>query len=131
MDRLQAPIVLLARLLLGYIFIAEGWGKIFSYAAVQQYMVGHGVPGALLPLVILTELGGGLCIAAGALTRVAAIALAGFCVLTAVLFHANFSDADQLIGFQKDLAIAGGFLALAAFGSGALSIDAWLWGRNQ
>jgi putative oxidoreductase len=126
LNRLQGSLALLARLLLAYIFIVEGWGKIFSYAAVQQYMIQRGIPGALLPLVILTELGGGMCIAAGLLTRLAALALAGFCALTALLVHANFGDPDQLINFQKNLAMAGGFLALVAFGPGAVSVDAWI-----
>ena len=126
LDKLQGPAALLARLLLAQIFVVEGWGKIFSYAAVQQYMTQYGVPGALLPLVILTELGGGLCIAAGLVTRLAALALAGFCTLTIYFFHANLGDPDQVIQVHKNLAMAGGFLALVAFGPGALSIDAWL-----
>jgi putative oxidoreductase len=126
LDRLQGPAALIARLLLAQIFVVEGWGKIFSYSAVQQYMIHHGVPGALLPLVILTELGGGLCIAAGLLTRLAALALMGFCVLTALFFHTNLGDPDQVIHFHKNLTMAGGFLALVAFGPGDLSIDAWL-----
>ena len=130
LDRVQGPVALLARILLAQIFVVEGWGKIFSYAAVQQYMTHYGVPGALLPLVILTELGGGLCIATGLLTRLAALALAGFCMLTIYFFHTNLGDADQVIHIHKNLAMAGGFLALVAFGPGALSIDAWL-GRKR
>ena len=124
MDKLQPPIALLARLLLAGIFVLEGWGKIAGYAGVQQYMAAHGVPGALLPLVILTELGGGLCIAVGLFTRYAAIALAGFCGLTAIFFHADLANPDQFINFLKNLAMAGGFLALTAFGPGAWSVDA-------
>src|SRR3954463_16721118 len=122
-SRLQGPIALLARLLLAQIFLIEGWSKISGYADVQQYMVGHGVPGGLLPLVIATEIAGGLCIAAGFLTRLVAMALAGFCVLTALLFHTDFGDPEQLINFQKNLAMSGGFLALVAFGPGAASLD--------
>jgi putative oxidoreductase len=128
--RLQGPIALLARLLLAQIFLVEGWSKISGYADVQQYMVEHGVPGGLLPLVIATEIAGGLCIAAGFLTRLAAMALAGFCILTALFFHTHFSDLEQLINFQKNLAMAGGFLALVAFGPGAASLDAWLRRRR-
>ena len=124
MERFQPPIAFLARLLLAGIFVLEGWGKIAGYAGVQQYMVAHGVPGALLPLVILTELGGGLCIAVGLFTRYAAFALAGFCALTALFFHADFANPDQFINFMKNLAMAGGFLALTAFGPGAWSVDA-------
>jgi putative oxidoreductase len=87
-------------------------------------MENHGVPGALLPLVILTELGGGLLIVCGYQSRLAALALTGFCILTALLFHTNFADANELIQFNKDIAIAGGFLVLVAFGAGDWSLDA-------
>jgi putative oxidoreductase len=131
LEKFQSPVLMLVRLLLAQIFVIEGWGKISAYGDVQQYMTTHGVSGALLPLVILTELGGGLCIALGFLTRLAALALAGFCVLTALFFHTGFSDVEQLINFQKNLAMAGGFLALVVFGAGALSVDAAFWPDRQ
>ena len=106
--------------MLAYIFIVEGFGKIMDYAEVAAYMRDHGVASALLPLVILTELGGGLLVLFGLKTRWAAIALAGFCLLTALFFHLA---ADQTIEFQKNVAMAGGFLVLATFGPGAWSID--------
>jgi putative oxidoreductase len=124
MTKLQAPIAMVARLMLAFIFIIEGWSKLGNYEGTVQYMENHGVWGALLPLVVLTELGGGLLIACGFQSRVAALALSGFCVLTAVLFHSDFSDLNELIQFNKDIAIAGGFLALVAFGAGGWSIDA-------
>jgi putative oxidoreductase len=124
MIKLQAPLSLVARLLLAFIFIVEGWSKIGYYEGTVQYMENHGVPGVLLPLVILTELGGGLLIACGFQTRLDALALGGFCVLTAILFHRNVEDIGEFIHFNKDLAIAGGFLLLAAFGAGSWSIDA-------
>ena len=123
---LQAPLALAARLLLAAIFVTEGYGKIAAYAGVAEYMEGHGVSGKLLPLVILTELGGGLLIAFGLATRWAALALAGFALLTAWFFHAVPGDEAQMINFYKNLAIAGGFLALMAFGPGAWSVDAML-----
>jgi len=124
MIKLQAPLSFAARLMLAFIFIVEGWSKIGYYEGTVQYMENHGVPGMLLPLVILTELGGGLLIACGFRTRLAALALGGFCVLTAILFHRNIADISEFIHFNKDLAIAGGFLLLAAFGAGDWSIDA-------
>jgi putative oxidoreductase len=108
--------------MLAYIFVLEGYGKISGYAGVAGYMEQHGVPGALLPLVILTELGGGLLVLFGLKTRWAAIALAGFCLLTGLFFHIG---ADQAIQLQKNIAMAGGFLALATAGPGPWSIDAW------
>jgi putative oxidoreductase len=108
--------------MLAYIFILEGAGKIANYAGVVGYMQGHGVDGRLLPLVILTELGGGLLVLFGLKTRWAAIALFGFCLLTAFFFH---TGADQLIELQKNVAMAGGFLTLAICGPGPWSLDAW------
>jgi putative oxidoreductase len=120
--RWAAPLGLLARAMLAYIFLVEGVGKIAGYAAVADYMQAHGVDGRLLPLVILTELGGGLLVLFGLKTRWAAIALFGFCLLTALLFHLG---ADQTIHLQKNIAMAGGFLTLAILGPGAWSLDAW------
>ncbi len=124
MDRLQAPIALVARLLLAQLFLIEGWSKVADYAGAVQYMDSHGVSAKLLPLVIITELGGGLLVALGLLTRWAATAMAGFSLLTAVFFHADFSDADQLIIFEKNVAIAGAFFLLMACGPGVWSVDA-------
>ena len=122
MQRLANPALLLARAMLAYIFIVEGLGKIENYRAVGGYMTQHGVASSLLPAVILTELGGGLLVLFGFKTRWAAIALGGFCLLTALLFHLNTGETIQL---QKNVAMAGGFLALATVGPGRWSVDAW------
>jgi putative oxidoreductase len=111
------------RVLLSLIFIWAGFGKIAGYAGSQGYMEKFGVPGELLPLVIVTELAGGLAILIGWQTRWVAIALAGFCVVSAVIFHLDFGTKAQLIQFMKNLGLAGGFLVLAASGPGALSMD--------
>jgi putative oxidoreductase len=108
--------------MLAYIFILDGAGKIGSYAGVAGYMQAHGVDGRLLPLVILTELGGGLLVLFGLKTRWAAIGLFGFCLLTALFFH---TASDQVIELQKNVAMAGGFLTLAICGPGPWSLDAW------
>jgi putative oxidoreductase len=120
--RFAGPLLLLARAMLAYMFVVEGAEKIGTYADVVDYMQAAGVDGRLLPLVILTELGGGLLVLFGLWTRWAAIALFGFCLLTAFLFHLG---ADQAIQFDKNIAMAGGFLALAVLGPGAWSLDAW------
>jgi putative oxidoreductase len=118
--------LLVGRLLLALIFVHEGWSIIGIYSSAAAYMQKFGVPGQLLPAVIALQLGGGLLIAAGLLTRAVAVAFAVFCVLTAALFHWQFADANQLLHFQKDLAIAGGFLVLAVSGPGHWSMDHYL-----
>lgn len=117
---------LAARLMLALLFVVEGWMKIGAYSAIVRYMEAHGVSGRLLPLVIATELGGGLMVAAGLFTRLAAVGLAGFCLLTAGLFHAALGDTEQFIQFGKDVGLAGGFLLLARGGAGRWSADAAL-----
>jgi putative oxidoreductase len=84
----------------------------------------------LLPAAIALEAIAGLLVLVGLFTRCAAIALAVFCIFTAAVFHNKFSDINQVLHFEKDLAIAGGFLVLAAFGPGGLSLDAWRRGRH-
>ncbi|MBS0200021.1 MAG: DoxX family protein [Proteobacteria bacterium] len=121
---MNAFATLLGRVGLSLIFIISGLGKIAAYSGTQQYMESQGVPGALLPLVILTELGGGLAILSGFFTRWVALALAGFSVISALLFHHNFGDQMQQINFMKNIAMAGGFLVLFANGAGKFSIDA-------
>jgi putative oxidoreductase len=128
-QKFAGPIALVARALMSAIFILDGYESIVGYHDVAAYMASYGVTPYLLPLVIMTELGGGLLVLFGLSTRWAAIALAGFATLTAVLFHNDSADANQVINFQKDLAIAGGFLFLALNGPGAWSLDS-LRGRR-
>lgn len=115
---------LLGRVGLAALFILSGWQKIVGYTSTQHYMEAAGVPGLLLPLVILVELGGGLAILAGMYTRWVAIAMVLFTLATAALFHAHLGEQMQFINFWKNVAIAGGFLALAAGTPGRFSLDA-------
>lgn len=115
--------ILVARILMPILFISAGWGKISGYAGTQQYMEAMGVPGFMLPLVILLEFGGGLAILLGFLTRTTAIITAVFTLLTAFLFHSNFAEGVNSLMFMKNLTIAGGFLLLTLTGPGAISID--------
>ncbi len=114
---------LLGRIFMSAIFITAGYGKIGGYAGAAGYMDKMGVPSALLPLVILTELGGGLLIVAGWQTRIVSILLAGFTLLAGLLFHLKVGDAPNMIQFWKNVAISGGFLVLFANGAGAWSVD--------
>ncbi len=115
---------LAARVLVSAMFLIEGVAKIGNYGGVERYMEAAGVPGILLPLVIAAEILGSLCVIVGWQARWAALALAGFCILTALFFHTDFGDFNQKIHFMKDLAIAGGFLCLGARGPGPWSLDA-------
>ncbi len=123
MNQLQTLASPLGRLFIAVMFFMAGLSKIFAYQGTVGYMEAMGVPGALLPLVILTEVVLGLAIIVGFKTRLAAFALAGFSLVSAILFHANFSDQMQMTLFMKNVAIAGGFFFLVAHGGGAYSLD--------
>ena len=111
------------RSLLSVLFLISGLGKVGGYAGTAAYMSSLGVPGALLPVVIATEVLGALAIILGWQTRIAAFLLAGYSLLAALIFHTHFADQIQAIMFLKNLSIAGGFLLLVANGAGPLSLD--------
>lgn len=117
---------LIGRLLMGQIFLLAGISKIGGYDATQGWMEALGVPGMLLPAVILLEIGAGIALMLGWQTRLNAVALAGFSIIAAAIFHNNLADQMQSIMFMKNLAIAGGLFFIAAHGAGELSIDARL-----
>jgi putative oxidoreductase len=120
---------LAGRILLAVIFIISGFGKITGYDGTAHYMAMKlPMVGVLLPLTILTELGGGIALAAGFKARWVALLLAGFTLLAAVIFH-DFWAAEaaqkmgQQINFLKNVAITGGMLMVFAFGPGRYSVD--------
>ena len=114
---------LASRLLLALIFIVAGWGKLQDPAGTAGYMSTVGLPAFLVWPTIILELGGGILILIGFQTRIVALLLAGFCILSGALFHNNFADQMQAINFLKNLAIAGGFLSLVVNGAGGWSLD--------
>ena len=119
----SAVLSVAARLMASAIFIGAGISKLGAgYAGTQGYMAAMGVPGALLPLVIALELGGGIALLLGFQTRLVALLLAGFCILTGLIFHSS-ADQMQQIMLMKNFAIAGGLLAFTLFGAGRLSVD--------
>ena len=123
-------IVLLAsRLLLAWIFVHEGAFLAMNFAAASTGMAKMGVPAAAFVPTIALQLVAGLAIAIGWHARPGAAALGLFCVATAILFHTNFASRNELLHFEKDLAIAGGMFVLMLRGAGGLSIDAFA-GRN-
>lgn len=123
MQTFQSFAAPVGRILISLIFVVSGFGKISSFTATQGYMDSVGVPGVLLPLVIALEILGGLAVMLGWHTRLAAFLLAGFSLLSGLLFHANFGDQMQMIMFMKNLALAGGFLMIVSLGAGPWSID--------
>lgn len=114
---------LAGRIMLGLIFIMAGVGKITDPAGTIGYMQSVGLPGILLWPTIALELLGGLAIAAGFKVRYVGLALAGFCIVTALVFYSNFAEQMQLILFMKNIAIAGGLMLLAVGGKTAYSLD--------
>ncbi|MCH9694672.1 MAG: DoxX family protein [Gammaproteobacteria bacterium] len=114
---------LVARVLMATIFIVAGFGKIRSAELTHAYIESFGLPGELLWPTVVFEVSVGLLLAAGAFTRFAALLLAGFTLLSASIFHADFGDRMQLVPFLKNLAIAGGLLMIAKHGSPSFSVD--------
>lgn len=117
---LAAP---LGRVLLALMFVLAGINKISGYAGMQGYMESMGVPGALLPVVIVLEVLGGLLLMLGWHTRITAFLLAGFTIIATLIFHSNLGDQTQMLFFMKNLSIAGGLLMVVAHGAGPYSVD--------
>lgn len=131
MNSLQNPLALIGRILIAWLFIPAGWGKLGAgFAGTAGYIASKGLPmpeaGAALAIVV--ELGAGLMVLVGFKTRWAALALALFTLASAIFFH-NFwavPEAQKMVQtlmFNKNIAITGGLLILAAFGAGAFSLD--------
>ncbi|MGY2799691.1 putative oxidoreductase [Ewingella americana] len=110
------------RVVLSSVFIIAGIGKLSAYKATGEYMASMGVPAALLPLVILTELGGGLALLVGYQTRIVAILYFGFCIISGLIFHSGPDMQSQLM-LMKNVTMSGGFIALFLLGAGGFSVD--------
>lgn len=117
---------LIGRILLSAIFLVSGIGKVAAPAATIQYIASAGLPFPTLAyaLAIIAELAGGIALIVGYRTRIAAAALAIFCLAAALGFHNHLADQNQFIHFMKNVAITGGLLQVLAFGGGRFSIDA-------
>jgi putative oxidoreductase len=115
----------IGRAVIGGIFLMSGIGKIGAYAATTAAITAVGLPLAPLGwlIALIVEIGFGLMLLLGFHARLAAAALAFWCVVTAVFFHSNWADQNMMIHFLKNLAIAGGLLQIVHFGAGALSVD--------
>jgi putative oxidoreductase len=128
---LQNPLALAGRILLALMFVLAGFSKIAGFAGTVGYMQSKGMPAAelLAGLTIVLEIGGGLALMFGFMTRWAALALAAFTLLASLIFH-NFwavPEAQKMVQnlmFMKNLSVIGGLLVLAAIGPGDWSLDA-------
>ena len=116
-------VLLVSRLLLAWIFLHEGAFLLVNYSASSAGMAKMGVPAFAPPLVIALQLIAGAAIAVGWYARCGAAALGLFCLATAFLFHTNFAVRNELLHFEKDLAIAGGMFVLMVCGAGRWSVD--------
>jgi putative oxidoreductase len=130
MNNFQPWGLLLGRLLLAYIFVMSGYGKIVGFAGAAGYMAKYGMPmiEPLLVAAIVVELVASLMLVVGWKARWGAWALFLFIIPTTLIFHAYWSVPPdqaygQMIQFQKNLAIMGGMLFVAFMGPGRLSLD--------
>ena len=123
---LENLILLASRLLLAWIFVHEGVFLVMNFDVAATGMIKIGVSRYLLVATIALQLIAGTAIAAGWYARAGAAALGLFCMATALLFHTNFANRNELLHFEKDLAIAGGMFLLMLRGAGGWSVEAFL-----
>ena len=118
-------LALAGRLLLATIFLVSAFGKLGAPGATQGYIASVGLPAPVLSYLaaLAIELGGGLMLVFGYRTRLAALGLAAFSVLSAFVFHHALGDQNQMFHFLKNIAMAGGLLQIVTFGPGAFSLD--------
>ncbi|CAM5771097.1 hypothetical protein LMIY3S_03394 [Labrys miyagiensis] len=120
---LSDAVLLAGRLLLALIFVHEGTTLATHFTGTVTAMAAVGISAPLVVCVIALQLGAGLAIASGILARIGAVLLGLFCLATATMFHMDFANQNELLHFEKDLAIAGGMFLLAVSGPGRLSLD--------
>jgi len=127
MEQTHRYLPLLGRVLIGAPFILSGLGKLAAHDATVGYISSVGLPLAQLGwlLAVVVESGGGALLLIGYRTRLVAFVVALFALATAVSFHRNFADQNQMIHFLKNIMLAGGLLQIVYFGAGPLSIDAF------
>ena len=117
---------LVGRILLSALFLIEGIGKIFMQENVIMYMEDYGVPGMLFIPAVVVDILFPLFLIIGYKTRLTALVMALFTFTVAIIFHTDFTEGTQMVFFLKDLAIAGGFMIIFAYGPNRISLDYFL-----
>jgi putative oxidoreductase len=132
------PLPAIARVLLALIFVLSGISKLGAIAATSAHMASAGIPYSndLVWGAVALELGGGIMLIVGLLTRLVGLAFFFYTLVLAVLFHAYWTLSgaaahSQYSIFYEHIAIMGGMLYVVAFGAGPYSIDALIWGRHS
>ena len=120
-----------ARALMALIFLISGVGKLSAVVGTQGYMEAHGVPGILIWPAAALEIGGGILLIVGLWVQPLSLVLAGWCLLTAAIFHTAFADPTQVVMFLKNLTMAGGFLLLAKSGAPGFGLDGLFAARKR
>ena len=108
---------LISRIFISALFLFSGYNKIFSFSGTTNWMEGFGVPGFLLWPAIGLEIILPILIIIGYQTQISAVILALFCILTAFIFHLDFSNQMQTIALLKNIGLAGGFILIALNGT--------------
>ena len=121
----------IGRLLLSILFLIEGLGKISMQESVIMYMEDYGVPGILFVPAIALEILFPIILILGYKTKWAASIMALFTFTVAIIFHTDFNDEMQMILFLKDIAIAGGFMIIIAYGPGKISLDHYFKSKQE
>lgn len=121
----NSAIAVAGRTLIATIFFISGVGKLLAPGATMAYIGSLGLPAPALGLIgaLVLELAGAALLVVGYKTRLIALLLAGYAIVTALIFHHALADQNQMFHFLKNLAMAGGLLQVVAFGPGAFSLD--------
>jgi putative oxidoreductase len=121
----------IGRFLIALIFVLSGFGKLGTIGATAAQMAGHGIPYANILVwgAVAVELGGGLMLMSGLLTRCVALALCFYTLALALIFHAYWAVPAAEVrtqhgAFFEHIAMMGGMLYVVAFGAGTYSLDA-------
>lgn len=121
----RSAVPAIGRTLIAAIFLISGFGKLMAPGATMAYIGSLGLPAPALGLIgaLVLELAGAALLVLGYKTRLVALLLAAYAVVTALIFHHALADQNQMFHFLKNLAMAGGLLQVVAFGAGAFSLD--------